>query len=352
MLKFLLFPISFLYSFILKIRNLLYNNNIITGTFFSDVTVISIGNLAVGGTGKTPHTDFLVSFLKKDYNTAVLSRGYKRETKGFLYVDSDNSYKKVGDEPLQIATKHQEITVAVSENRVKAIKKLKNEKDIHIVILDDAFQHRKVIPQTSILLTTYQKPYHKDFFLPVGTLRDNKSECSRANIVIVTKCPDNLKPTQKTIFKQDLRIKPSQEIFFTSIKYQSLKNVFYEKTIQLKKMNSYTAVLISGIANSKNFEEFVKNEITNDIKHLKYADHKQYTEKDNKKICEVYNNLSNNNKLIITTEKDAMRLKELTFDEKIKQNIYFLPIEINFLFNETEQFKELIQKNILIQQKK
>lgn len=338
-----------MYSIPVKIRNILYDLNILKCKYFDKA--ISIGNITVGGTGKTPHTEYLASLLQSTYKTAVLSRGYKRKSKGFLYVSENHSYIDVGDEPLQIAQKFKKITVAVCANRVYAINKLQTEKKINLTILDDAFQHRKVKPKFSILLTTYSNPFFKDHLLPFGRLRDNKEEYTRAKIIIITKCPKNIKPIEKTIWKDNIKLKPFQELFFSTEKYLPLKKVFTmeKSSFEPKDLKDFSLLLITGIANSDGFLKYIKENISQKVTHLNFGDHHNFTKKDIIQITNVFNEINDLKKIIITTEKDAMRLKSYDFQEEFKEKMYFQPIEIEFLFDAKPEFDnkiiELISQN-------
>lgn len=339
MLKILLYPLSIIYSIVARIRNLFFDSNISKSKFFNNVTIISIGNITVGGTGKTPHTEYLVGLLKDKYKIAVLSRGYKRKTKDFLYVNQSNTHQEVGDEPLQIATKFNDIIVAVCANRVEGVKKIKKENDVDIILLDDAFQHRKIKPKISILLTTYNNPYFRDYFLPVGRLRDNKTEYTRADIIIISKSPYDTKPIERSIWKTDINIKPYQELFFSTESYLNLINLFDKNTkIDKNTLANSTILILSGIANPSNFINYVKNNYSKKIIQLKFKDHKNFSKKDIEKIINKFINIKSENKLIITTEKDAMRLKNYNFPENIKQKTFYQPIKIDFLFDSEKKF--------------
>ncbi len=346
MLKILLAPLSLLYAIISKIRNFLYNHDIINSSFFSDTTVISIGNLAVGGTGKTPHTEFLINFLKDKFNIAILSRGYKRKSKGFLYVTPNLSYEQTGDEPLQISSKFNNIPVAVCKKRKDGINKLIKDKNPEAIILDDAFQHRKIKPNLSILLTEYKNPFFKDYFLPLGRLRDNAHEYIRADIIIITNCPNDVKPIEKSIWRDNMKLMPYQKHFFSSVKYTNITNISNKNDIKtIDNLKNHDIVIVTGIANPKYFINFVEENISNKTHTLSFSDHKKFNNKDIEKISNTFNKINNKNKIILTTEKDAIRLKNIIPDN-LKSNIYFQEIEIELLFDKKDEFKQLIIKNI------
>ncbi len=346
MLKILSFPIALLYSFFAKIRNWLYDYHILKSFRFPKCTIISIGNITVGGTGKTPLTEFLISELSNNYKIAILSRGYKRKTKGFKYVETSDSAKDTGDEPLQIKQKFPQITVAVCKKRYIGIKKIYSDHKPDVVILDDAFQHRKISPDLAILLTDYNRPFYNDFFLPAGRLRDNKSEVHRADIVIVTKTPQKIRPIEKSIWRDNLHIKPYQNLFFSSIKYESCINLKDKKhIINIEDLKNHKIFIISAIANSKHLVNFLKEKTTKPITHFKYHDHKFYTQTDIDNIATSFNSDKNEKKIIITTEKDAVKFQSLNI-EKIQTHLFFIRIKPEFLFDTKEDFLKLIKQKI------
>ena len=346
MLKLFLFPFSILYSFVVNFRNFLYDHHFIKSYYFHKASVISIGNLAVGGTGKTPMTEYILkSFPER--KIAVLSRGYKRKSKGFIFVTADKKPVQTGDEPLQMAQKFPNHIFAVCKDRREGIKKLIAEKDAQNIVLDDAFQHRKINPKLSILLTEYHHPFFKDHFLPVGRLRDNKQESHRADIIVVTKAPERIYPIEKNIWKDNLKLRPYQSLFFSSIHYGKIINLF-ESSIRKdqKSFKNHHILIVTGIANHKYFAEHIKEEISQSTTIINFSDHKNYTQKDIDKIMIRFEEIKAKNKIILTTEKDAIKLRILEIKEKIKENIFFQEIEMKILFNKEAKFKELI-RNVL-----
>ncbi len=344
MRKLLLGPISFIFSLIIKIRNFLYNSGIKKSQFFNNVNIIAVGNLAVGGTGKTPLTEFLIKNLKKKHSVAVLSRGYKRKSKGFLYVTKTKKSAEVGDEPLQIAQKFENITVAVCRNRIKGIKKISSEKNPDIIILDDAFQHRKVKPKLSILLTDYNNPFYKDYFLPLGKLRDNRKEYLRAEIIVITNCPEQIKPIEKSIWRDNINVQPFQKHFFSRVKYaQTLKNIINKnKQISTEKLEEYNILALSGLANAKYFNNHLEKTKPQKIIKIKYTDHKNYKKKNIEHIIKRFNKIKSDKKIIITTEKDAVKLKEI-IPAQYKNFFYYLEIETEIIFNmKNDYLKEIL----------
>ncbi len=339
----ILYPASVIYGLVVGIRNLLFNFQILKQIRF-DIPVISIGNITVGGTGKTPHVEYLVKLLYKQFKIAVLSRGYKRRTKGFLLADASSKVSDIGDEPRQIKHKFPNISLAVCRKRVEGIEKLlSHDPDLNVVILDDGFQHRHVKPGLSILLIDYHHPLKTDHLLPYGNLRECKSEVRRAHIVIVTKTPQNIKPIEKRIIIKDLKLFPYQFLYFTSLTYHAPVAVFKEalkKEIRyedIKKVH-IAVLLITGIANPKPLVDFL-NKYTRNMDHIRFPDHHWFAIRDMDKISQRFSKLDSDHKIMITTEKDAMRLKEMKgMDKYLKQSFYYVPVEVKFIDNDARRF--------------
>ncbi|SOU89536.1 Tetraacyldisaccharide 4'-kinase [Tenacibaculum finnmarkense genomovar ulcerans] len=309
LLRFLLFPFAILYDVITKIRNLFFDINVLKSTKFK-VPVICVGNLSVGGTGKSPQIEFLIRLLKDDYKIAVLSRGYKRKTEGFQLINDTHSAADVGDEPLQFYTKFKnDASIAVDADRTNGIQNLlKNDAGLQVVLLDDAYQHRKVRASTSILLTKYNDLYVDDFILPTGNLREARSGADRAKIIIVTKCPENLSEEKQQEIKERLKLKKHQKLFFTTISYdEKLKGS--DANLTISDLKNKEVLLVTGIANPTSLLQFLSEEKIK-YTHLKYPDHYNFTSNDIEKIKTDFNKLSANNKIIVTTEKDYMRLQD------------------------------------------
>ena len=350
MFRILLWPISMLYGLIIFIRNFLFDIHLLKSKTF-DIPVISIGNITIGGTGKTPHVEYLINLLKNDQKISVLSRGYKRKTKGF-YLASENSLStEIGDEPCQIKRKFPDITVAVDTKRVRGIEKL-IELGSEAVILDDAFQHRYVKPGLSILLVDYNRNINEDHLLPYGRLRECVHAKERSDIIIVSKTPENLKPIDRRLIHKNLYPRPYQKVFFTGLRYGEIKAV-YEKFartgLPLQQMQGkVTVLLFTGIAHTKQLVEYV-NKFAAKVVHLRFPDHAKYTLKRINKIIDAFNHIKNDHKIILTTEKDAVKISELTIENNIfKENLYFLPIEVFFIDEEKEfnnQITEYVRKN-------
>ncbi len=325
LLRKLLFPFALLYGGITALRNGLYNNGFLKSKAF-DLPVICVGNLSTGGTGKTPMIELLVSYLKVKYGVAVLSRGYKRKTSGFLEVLPTSSVAAVGDEPLQFKTKFPDVTVAVCEDRKTGIEKLRKKADI--ILLDDAFQHRKVKPSFNILLTTYGNLYVNDWLLPAGNLREPREGARRADIIVVTKCPASLSARDMEQIRKRLHPQPYQEVYFSKIAYApEIRNQSEAKPLSFLKGRKF--LLVSGIANPKPLVGFLKDQnLEFGIK--SFGDHHNFStaEKENLK----------KHKLILTTEKDFMRLQDISREVEL----YYLPIGTQFLAGGEVAFKQQI----------
>jgi tetraacyldisaccharide 4'-kinase len=344
--KILLLPFSLLYGLIITLRNLFFDFGILPSESFP-LPVITIGNLSTGGTGKTPHIEYLVRLLKDKYKIAVLSRGYGRRTSGFLLATENSTAKEVGDEPLQIKQKFPEITVSVCGSRVKGIKKLlKEEQKPDVILLDDAFQHRYVKASLSILLTDYSKLYTDDFLLPSGNLREFPSAAARADIIVVSKTPPIFSPLDRRFLLNKLNPKPYQKVYFSYTTYGHFMPLFPGNRPvgdnDYYFSENYSILLLTGIANAANMEYYLKNQ-AKEVRHLNYPDHHKYLEKDILQIRNLFDNIANDKKIILTTEKDAMRLKDPELKE-LTENlpIFYLPIEIKFHGDDEINFNDHI----------
>ncbi|MDD2277644.1 MAG: tetraacyldisaccharide 4'-kinase [Bacteroidales bacterium] len=346
MLKHLLWPLALLYGFAVKLRNALFNIGILKSVYFSKT--ICVGNLTVGGTGKTPLTEHLIKLIKPTSKVATLSRGYKRKTKGFILANERCNASTIGDEPYQIFSKFSDITVAVDENRVRGINTLRDiNPQLDTIILDDAFQHRYVKAGLNILLTDYSNLIYSDFFLPVGRLRDSFSERKRADMVVVTKCPHNLSIEKQSEIKSKLRLKQNQEIYFSAIQYGNIQPIFNNSgASNLSLSPNLTVVAVAGIANPKPFFNYLSQHANcNDT--LPLTDHFNFTEKKIRTIFEQFSQIQHESKAIITTEKDASRLRGFSdLPNEIKGYFYYLPIEVVFLGTSNEEFNHKIQSYV------
>jgi tetraacyldisaccharide 4'-kinase len=333
-LRFLLFPLAILYDVVTRTRNMLFHTNILQRTSFHRPIII-VGNLSVGGTGKTPQIEYLIRLLQKKYTTAVLSRGYKRKTTGFVLLNENHSAIDVGDEPLQYFKKFKNIHVAVDANRVAGITHLISQKKPEVILLDDAFQHLKVKGSYSILLTKYNDLFVDDFLLPAGNLRESKQGAKRADVILVTKCPFNVSKKKQDLIKQKL-IKFDKKIFFTHISYAD--TVLGALKIPTSELKNYEVLLITGIANPRPLTDYLKR-LNVTFQHLKYADHHYFSENEIRNIETNFAAIKAP-KMILTTEKDFVRL------ESHLKNLSYLPIETSFLNNENEAFNSLITSHL------
>lgn len=346
----LLYPVSLIYAMVVAIRNRFYDWKVFKSTSFTgEVKTICVGNLCAGGSGKTPHVDYIIQLLKKDYHVATISRGYKRKTSGYILADAAASAESIGDEPMIFHTKHKDILVSVDSNRVRGIQNLlKEENKPDVVILDDAFQHRAVKAGLNILLTDYSDLYIHDTFLPSGYLRESKSNSIRADIIIVTKTPDNATNVDLKSIIKDIKPFPYQNLFFSYLKYGNLYHLYDPEKEQLKPamdLFKYNVVLFSGIANPKPLNTYIK-EYANDVEIKEFPDHHYYSEDDIDGIISSFTAIPGENKLIITTEKDAVKLAGDAFVNKLKDlPIFVLPLEID-LRNKNQEFNDLILKYV------
>jgi len=326
------------------LRNELFNLKILPSRGF-DLPVISIGNITVGGTGKTPHTEYIAGLLKSNFKVAILSRGYKRRTRGFYIVETTSRVRQVGDEPLQIKLKFNELTVAVDANRVHGIEKLLTlPQKPDVILLDDAFQHRYVAPGINILLTDYNHLITKDSLLPYGRLRESASNKSRASIIIVTKCPTELKPIDERIITKELEIKPYQNLYFSRIEYGSLIPVFSAdvSSQSVVLVEGLTILMVTGIANSSPLKDFLTHG-SHDIHEMNFPDHHRYKPKDLERITTKFESLKPTRKIIVTTEKDMVRFRDFgAVSEIIRKNMYYIPLKISFLNNTGKEFDQKI----------
>lgn len=349
LLSILLYPISFIYGLATYLRNKLYDFELLQSVEFK-IPVISVGNLNVGGVGKTPHVEYLIRLLSA-YKIATLSRGYKRTTKGFIQANENSTINDIGDEPLQYKTKFDNIIVAVDEKRVRGIQTIKSTlPDTDIIILDDAYQHRAVKPGINILVTDFSRLYINDHLLPSGRLREWSRGSSRADIIIVSKTPNILSPLDRRRIKEDLNPKPYQEIFFSYTKYSHLvpytKNAQEILQLTSSNQNNCSILLITGIAKPAPLFYHLKD-LYNIVEHIKYPDHHNFNTEDIENVKAAFANLFGNNKLIISTEKDIMRLSLPEIKEQIEElPIFYLPIEVCFHGNDKEEFDNKILKYV------
>ena len=338
-------PLTFIYRIVTGVRNKLFDWKILPSEEF-DTPVISVGNLTVGGTGKTPHTEYLVHLLKDKRKVALLSRGYKRKTKGFVLATANSTAKDIGDEPYQIKAKFPDIHVAVDADRRHGIHRICKgdaSKDVEVILLDDAFQHRYVTPGVNIVLIDYNRPIYEDALMPMGLLREPMSSLDRANIIIVTKCPKDIKPIDFRVVTKHLNLRPYQRLYFTTFRYGDLQA--FDTPSEQKALSTISPsthiLLVTGIASATPLAEKLR-EYTDYIIHMEYGDHHNFTNAELQDISKRFASINNEDKIIITTEKDAARLRGMQPDASITENLYVLPIEVEFLQEQQHSFNKYI----------
>jgi tetraacyldisaccharide 4'-kinase len=347
LLRLLLLPVSWIYGIVMSVRNFCYDRKLFKSRSFP-VAVINVGNLTVGGTGKTPHIEYLIRLLKDTFRVATLSRGYGRETKGYMLVANPSSTSMVGDEPMQYHTKFPEITVSVGEDRVAAIENLlKLSPKPEVILMDDAFQHRAVKPGLNILLLEHDSLMKKNHMLPAGTLREWKSGMKRADVIIVSKCPEILVPIERKRLAEHIELLPNQKLFFSFFRYGEIVRLNSRQSSMFIGTNYYfekrfTILLVTGIANPAGLAEFLKRK-TDKLEMMTFSDHHEFTLDDLRSITETFNNIANANKIIVTTEKDAMRLRNPELEETIRAlPIFYIPVQVIFHQNDKEFFDNLV----------
>lgn len=337
-LRLLLFPVSLVAGLYITIRNLLYDRGWLKSTTFN-LPLICVGNLSLGGTGKSPMTEYLLRLLSSRYSMAVLSRGYKRKTKGYLLAASQTTALEIGDEPMQFHKKFPGVAVAVGEERIEAIPQLLHDRPAtRAIILDDAFQHRTIKAGLNIVLTDFSNPYWHDTYLPTGDLRDNRFSARRADIVIVTKCPADLKEATKTAYTRRIRPNAGQKVFFTAIEYGKPYHISTGQERELTK--ELEVLLVTGIANPLPLKLHLEESVDFYLE-KNYNDHHIFSIDDWNEIVEKFNALEGDSKIILTTEKDAVRLEK--FGELLKNlPVYVIPITHRFLFGEQDGFDKTV----------
>lgn len=352
MSKVLLCPVSWIYGAVVYVRNRMFDMGILKERQF-DIPVIGVGNITVGGTGKTPHVEYIVEKLSMHYNIAVLSRGYKRKTRGFVLATRQSTPREIGDEPYQIFRKYGgQLPVAVCESRTKGIKRLREEcPQVNLVVLDDSFQHRYVKPTVSIVLIDYSKPVFEDHLLPYGHLREPVSALARADLAVVTKCPDNVTPRDFMLYTAKLGLLHYQKTFFTRFEYGQLVPVFPNDAPSvppsLRWLSDEDMVLsLAGIANPRPFVRYIKSHKAKVWVDL-YPDHHNYGKSDLEHLVKRFDKMPSRNKFIITTEKDSVRLaNNPNFPDKLKPYIYYLPVRVGVLRDESDAFIDELLKLI------
>jgi tetraacyldisaccharide 4'-kinase len=337
-IRMLLLPFSLIYGLVIYIRNWMFDKNLLRSSAFN-LPIICIGNIAVGGTGKSPLVEFLIEKLQHVYRLAILSRGYKRKTRGYALATTQSTALEIGDEPMQFFNKFPDLTVAVGEERIVAIPQLLHDKpDTRVIILDDAFQHRWVKAGFNILLTDYNNLFTRDWFLPTGDLRDQQKSARRADIIVVTKCPPDISLSEKNQLIKEIRPAANQQIFFTAISYGNPYQVITREPWIPNKTTE--VLLVTGIANPGALKKHLEENF-NGYDELAYGDHHIFTIDDLNYILKKFNQIQSPLKILLTTEKDAVRLQK--FSHQLRNLPFFvMPIQPVFMFSEENQFTRLI----------
>ena len=352
LISYVLWPLTIWYAVCVKVRNILYALGL-KRQETPHITTIGVGNLCTGGSGKTPHVEYLLRLLASHYDTALLSRGYKRKSKGFVLDDGTHSAPILGDEPAMIARKFPNVRVAVCEKRVEGVRRLmalerveqQGDEEVrismapHLIVLDDVYQHRAIKPSINILLTEYGHPFYKDHILPYGDLREFKSARHRANIVIVTKCPAQLNPVERHNIVSDLRLLSYQKVFFSYLKYCPLQTL-YGKPADVDQHHVGNILCVTGIAHPEPMLAELKRR--GKVHHLSFDDHHDFSPRDIARIRDAFAALPGSNNIIVTTEKDAIRLQGLADDLPI----YVLPVEVAFHKENDKDFDALIEASV------
>lgn len=343
-LQVVLYPVALIYGLVMQLRNLMFDLRILPSRTF-DVRVISVGNLSFGGTGKTPMIEYLIRLTSPGKIVATLSRGYGRDTRGFRLADSSSDARSIGDEPLQFHTKFPGARVAVDEKRTRALRRLLAEiPGLSVVLLDDAYQHRYVRPGLSILLTDYHKPYSEDFVLPSGSLREFRGGSRRADIIVVTKTPRIFSPITRRRMLEELRPAGNQRVYFSYIRYCDPLPVFDQELVFPAKVTNI--FLFTGIANDYPLREHLER-MCSELVVLKFSDHHRYSVRDAETIIRQFNDLPTQKKILVTTEKDVMRIKSPEIGSRFKNlPLFCVPMEIDFHGADKESFDQEILRYV------
>lgn len=336
--RILFFPFSLVYGLVIIVRNYLYDKNILKSSAFN-FPLICVGNLSVGGTGKSPMVEYLVQLLKDEFKVATISRGYKRKTKGYVLANENTTALEIGDEPMQFHKKFPGVPVAVGEERIVAIPQLLHDRpDTQAIILDDAFQHRSIKPGFNILLTACNDLYTDDFFLPTGDLRDSKSSAKRAQVIIITKCPGYLGEEEKNEIINKIDPLENQQVFFTTVEYSMPYHITSHTPRNISSADE--VLLVCGIANPRPLKKFLQSH-TSSYTMLTYSDHHIFTIDDIRDITRKFDAVKSANKYILTTEKDAVRL--LKFAAQLNDlPMYVIPVRHSFLFGGDAAFNNTV----------
>lgn len=348
----LLYPISKIYGMVMAVRNMMFDRGLLKQESF-DIPVIVVGNIAMGGAGKTPHTEYIVNALCRHFKIGVLCRGYRRKTRGFVLATTNSHVGDIGDEPYQIYHKFRRegVAVAVCEKRVNGIREMRRLiPDLDLIVLDDAFQHRYVKPSVSVVLMEYNRPAYNDHLLPYGRLREPVSAFNRADVVIVTKCPELMKPMETRVFKTNLNLFPYQKLLFSSYVYLPIEPVFPENVrpgdmMQLNRLTPDDAVLaVTGVANPRPFVRQLRKYDAM-VKVRRFVDHHNFTHSDMANILHKFTSMSGDRKIVVTTEKDAVRLKNNPyFPPELRAVTYYMPIKVSFKDYNDKPLEEIIEQ--------
>ncbi|MCF0195693.1 MAG: tetraacyldisaccharide 4'-kinase [Bacteroidaceae bacterium] len=340
-----LLPLSWLYGVGVTARNMLFDTGVLESKSY-DIPIINVGNITVGGTGKTPHVELLIRLLSEDYKVAVLSRGYRRKSSGYVLASTETPMKVIGDESWQIKQKFPHVYVAVDANRRRGIERLMHDedtRDVQVILLDDAYQHRYVKPGCNILLVDYHRTVTDDCLLPAGHLREDISGINRANIVIVSKCPHNITPMGYRILRSMLNLRPFQQLYFSTLKYKKAHLLFGEGSFSIDTLRGENnhVLLLTGIGNPMQMEQDLRV-YAQHVQPLSFPDHHFFKRSDVELINKTFAEMPRP-RLIITTEKDAARLRALDgLSVDVREHLYVLPIEIEIMRNEKKKLTENI----------
>ncbi len=334
---------SWCYGGVVRLRNFLFDKGILKSNRF-EIPIISVGNITTGGSGKTPFVEYLINLLEENFQIAVLSRGYKRKSKGYVLAKKDTKIFELGDEAYWLRKKHPRIHVVVDKDRCHAIEKITSDEitsNTDVILLDDAFQHRYITPGISILLVDYHRQLVNDKLLPAGRLREPKSGVKRADMVIITKCPKDLQPSRHNVIAKSMNLLPKQQLYFATLEYGALKPVYYGAERELESIKEDNIMLLTGIALPEQIIYDMKPYF-NKLVHVSFPDHHQFSKNDIKRINQTYREMPYP-KIIITTEKDNIRLFGMEgISDEIRHNIYILPVKVKFLMGQEEEFNNKI----------
>lgn len=350
-LAILLLPISYLYGALIHLRNLCYDMGLFSSRRF-ETQIISIGNLSVGGTGKTPHIEYVARLLMEDHEIAILSRGYKRKTKGFIQADEKATPHTIGDEPYQIHRKFPNLRIATDEKRARGIERLMGlHPTLDVILLDDAFQHRAVQPGLNILLTDYHHLYVTDYLLPSGRLREFRSGAKRADIIVVTKTPSLLSPLEKRRLRDELAPMTYQKLYFSYVNYGDFVPLYPEQGGHKSKQQLFDEgceiILVTGIASARNLFFYLKNNCKA-IEHEKFPDHHDFTREDAEQVSTSYKRMYGTQKIVVMTEKDAVKWKNDGLGADWQDiPLYYVPIEVAFHQDDSDDFDTDIKNYVL-----